>query len=86
MQEKSEAIMWGTKKNKKLKIKIGIHHGSVVIGVIGYHKPQFSLIGDTVNQTSRHCSTADPGQIILSEVAYKYLPKYPLSAFDKKIR
>lgn len=53
--------MWGIKKNKKLNIKIGIHHGNVMIGVIGFHKPQFSLIGDTVNTTSRHCSTAGPG-------------------------
>ena len=26
-----------------------------IVGVIGFHKPQFSLIGDTVNTTSRHC-------------------------------
>lgn len=37
----------------KLNLKIGIHHGSCIYGVIGYHKPQFSLIGDTVNTTSR---------------------------------
>lgn len=61
MIEKSKDIMWGTKKNKKIKIKIGIHSGNVVIGVIGYHKPQFSLIGDAVNTTSRHCSAAHPG-------------------------
>lgn len=86
MREKSQAIMWGTKKNKKLRIKIGIHHGNVVIGVIGYHKPQFSLIGDTVNTTSRHCSTAEPDQIILSEKAFKQLRKYDLSSFEKKTR
>lgn len=61
MLEKSKDIMWGTKKNKKINLKIGIHHGNVIIGVIGYHKPQFSLIGDAVNTTSRHCSTAGLG-------------------------
>ena len=86
MLEKSNNIMWGTKKNKKLKIKIGIHHGNVVIGVIGCHKPQFSLIGDTVNTTSRHCSTAQPDQIVLSEVAFKVLKKYPASHFEIKTR
>lgn len=40
-----------------LTIKIGIHYGRVIAGVIGHHKPQFSLIGDTVNTTSRVCST-----------------------------
>lgn len=37
----------------KLNLKIGVHHGNCTYGVIGYHKPQFSLIGDTVNTTSR---------------------------------
>jgi class 3 adenylate cyclase len=50
--------------------KIGIHYGRVISGVIGYHKPQFSLIGNTVNTTSRVCSTGDDGNIILSEEAY----------------
>jgi len=38
--------------------------------VIGAHKPQFSLIGDTVNTTSRVCSTGESGFITLSESAY----------------
>lgn len=25
--------------NKKLELKIGIHYGRVIAGVIGYHKP-----------------------------------------------
>ncbi len=57
MLDKAKSVSWGVKKDKRLNIKVGIHHGDVVIGVIGYHKPQFSLIGDTVNTTSRHCST-----------------------------
>lgn len=61
MLEKSKNLSWGEHKNKRIKIKIGIHAGPVIIGVIGYHKPQFSLIGDTVNTTSRHCSTAKAG-------------------------
>ena len=52
----------------KLKIK-GIHSGKVIAGVIGYHKPQFSLIGDTVNTTSRVCSTGEESMITISEEA-----------------
>lgn len=58
MMEKAKGIVYGKNKDKRLTLKIGIHTGKVIIGVIGYHKPQFSLIGDTVNTTSRHCSTA----------------------------
>ena len=56
-------------KNEKILIKIGIHKGKVIAGVIGYHKPQFSLIGDTINTTSRVCSNGDPGAVTLSEEA-----------------
>jgi class 3 adenylate cyclase len=48
-------IKWGN--SNELKIKIGINYGRVMAGVIGHHKPQFSLIGDTINTTSRVMST-----------------------------
>lgn len=55
---------------KSIKAKIGIHYGSCIFGVLGYHKPQFSLIGDTINTTSRVCTTGTAGNIILSSEAY----------------
>lgn len=55
---------------KHLKAKIGIHYGPCIFGVLGYHKPQFSLIGDTINTTSRVCTTGNSGNIILSREAY----------------
>ena len=61
------------KAGKRLHIKIGVHYGSCIFGVLGYHKPQFSLIGDTINTTSRHCTTGQAGQIVLSEAAWKEL-------------
>jgi class 3 adenylate cyclase len=61
-----------------LKLKIGIHVGKPVMGVIGYHKPQFSLIGDVVNTTSRHCTTGKKGRIMLSQEAQTALEGYNL--------
>lgn len=58
-----------------LKLRIGIHYGRVIAGVIGYHKPQFSLIGDAVNTTSRVCTVENPGQIRMSEEAYHQMMK-----------
>ena len=42
------------KDGRKLVLKIGVHRGQCIFGILGYHKPQFSLIGDTVNTTSRY--------------------------------
>lgn len=58
-------------RGETIKIKIGIHIGPVIAGVIGHHKPQFSLIGDTVNTTSRVCSTGTEGTVTISEQAFE---------------
>lgn len=38
MMEAIKSIKYG-KNNKQVQIKIGIHFGRVIAGVIGYHKP-----------------------------------------------
>lgn len=83
MVEKAKSITWGEKKNKRLDIKVGINCGDVIVGVIGYHKPQFSLIGDAVNTTSRHCSTGEQGDIVLSEAAFRMVKRFPASSFKR---
>lgn len=67
------ANTYNYKTGKTLKMKIGIHYGNCIYGLLGYHKPQFSLIGDTINTTSRHCTTGKPGYIVLSESAHSQL-------------
>ncbi|KAM3142048.1 hypothetical protein pb186bvf_005921 [Paramecium bursaria] len=66
-------------------VKIGIHYGYVIAGVIGDHKPQFSLIGDTVNTTSRLCSTGQDGQIIISEQAYYQIQQVTIWRYKSNI-
>ncbi len=72
MMKQVEQVTFNNGQNP-IKIKIGVHNGPVIAGVIGHHKPQFSLIGDTVNTTSRLCSTGEAGRIIISESVYNKL-------------
>jgi len=65
-----ENVTYGPEQNP-VKIKIGIHNGKAIAGIIGNHKPQFSLIGDTVNTTARVCTTGEDGNIAISESAYE---------------
>ena len=67
------------KTGEKLQVKIGITTGPVIAGVVGEHKPQFSLVGDTVNTASRMCTTCtQPDCIQISESTHKlvYKSKY----------
>ena len=50
----------------ELQIRVGMHSGPIVAGVIGIHKYTYDLWGDTVNVASRMESTGLPGRIQLS--------------------
>ena len=59
------------KNGESLKVKIGINSGPVTAGVVGYHKPQFSLVGDTVNTASRMASLCPaPNNIQISNETF----------------
>lgn len=72
-------------EGSKMTIKIGINYGRAIAGVIGYHKPQFSLIGDTINTASRVCSTSDGQHITISQSAYERVRGNSSFSFQEKI-
>ncbi|MDB4993459.1 MAG: adenylate/guanylate cyclase [Myxococcaceae bacterium] len=64
-----------------ISIRIGIHTGPVVAGVIGKKKFIYDIWGDTVNTASRMESHALPGTIQVSEDTFKLLSsKFALTA------
>jgi adenylate cyclase len=56
-----------------LQLRIGIHTGSVVSGIIGTHKFIFDVWGDTVNTASRMESHGTPNEINVSAATYMRL-------------
>ncbi|MFK7972902.1 MAG: adenylate/guanylate cyclase domain-containing protein [Bacteroidia bacterium] len=56
-----------TYQDHNLEVRIGIHTGEVVAGVIGNHKFSYDLWGDTVNIASRFESLGVSGKIHISE-------------------
>jgi class 3 adenylate cyclase len=55
----------------QFQIRIGIHSGPVVAGVIGRSKFSYDLWGDTVNIASRCESSSEPMKVNISQSTYK---------------
>ncbi len=70
------------KESSKLKgmkywdIRIGIHTGTVIAGVVGHKKLSYDIWGDTVNTASRMESSGEAGRVNISGTTYEFVKDF----------
>lgn len=78
------------KANKKkqnlpfFEIRIGVHTGPVVAGIVGIKKFQYDIWGDTVNTAARMESSGAVGKVNISQSTYDIIKDMPLFSFESR--
>lgn len=65
--------LFDTKRHEGVTMRVGIHTGSVLCGIVGTRRVKFDVWSNDVSLANRMESTGRPGQIHVSEKTYKFL-------------
>jgi class 3 adenylate cyclase len=68
-----------------LRVRIGLHSGSVIAGIVGTKKFAFDIWGDAVNLASRMESSGEPGKTNISGATYALLHQHYTCTYRGKI-
>lgn len=84
MQRELSALMAG-RGERAFEMRIGIHTGPVVAGVVGSHKFAYDIWGDTVNTAARMEETGEPGRVNISESTYQVIKEHYSCVYRGKL-
>jgi class 3 adenylate cyclase len=74
-------------QNKPIfEIRIGVHTGNVVAGIVGLKKFAYDIWGDTVNLASRMESSSEPGKVNISGATYELVKDHFNCTYRGKIK
>ena len=65
-------------------MRVGIHSGPVVAGIVGVKKFQYDIWGDTVNTASRLESNGEVGRVNISQYTYDLIKDDSNFVFEKR--
>lgn len=76
------------RKEKNLEcweLRVGLHTGPIVAGVVGKKKYAYDIWGDTVNIASRMESNGEPGKVNISASTYQHIKEHYQCLYRGKI-
>ncbi|CAD6196741.1 unnamed protein product [Caenorhabditis auriculariae] len=69
------------KLNQPVRVRVGVHCGPVVAGIVSQQKPRFCVLGTTVNVAKSICGHSAPGQVLVSNAVRAVVTKHLQSIF-----
>ncbi len=68
----------------RFEMRVGIHTGPVVAGIVGVKKFQYDIWGDTVNTANRIENNGEVGKVNISQATYTLLQSDPDFTFESR--